>query len=306
MLTEQLTDRLKERKIEYRPGYALSGCGTFRIGGPADLWIQPSGTEAFIEAARICREEGCPVTVIGNGSNSLFPDEGIRGAVIGTKGLRDLIVQGGELRAGAGVMLPRLALEARNAGLAGLNFLSGIPGTVGGATAMNAGCYGSSMGSVLDRALVMDLSDGHTEIWTARKFGFGERDSVLLHDPSIVVLEVFFRLLPGDRKALFEEAEQMQKKRAGSQPLEDPSAGSVFKRHGAEAVSRLIDLCGLKGTRVGGAEVSPKHAGFIVNRGQATAEDVKALIRIIQDRVKAEYGFVPEPEIRIFPPEGGR
>lgn len=303
---ERLAEQLRQLNIDCREEYPLSRCGTFRIGGPADLWIQPDSAQSLAKAVRLCREAGVSVTVIGNGSNSLFPDAGIRGAVVQTKGLCALTVQDGEVSAGAGVMLPRLALEARRAGLKGLNFLSGIPGTVGGAIAMNAGCYGSCMADVLRDAQVMDLSDGHTETWTPAQLGFGERDSILLHDPTKLVLEAVFRLEPGDRETLASEAEQMQKKRADTQPLQDPSAGSVFKRHGTEAVSRLIDLCGLKGTRVGDAEVSLKHAGFIVNRGQATSADVLALIRIVQGRVLESYGFEPEPEIRIFRPEGGR
>ena len=303
---ERLAEQMRQLNIDCRVAYPLSRCGTFRIGGPAELWIQPDSEQAMTEAVRLCRENGTSVTVIGNGSNSLFPDEGIRGAVIQTKGLGSLMVRNGEVTADAGVMLPRLALEARNAGLQGLNFLSGIPGTVGGAVAMNAGCYGSCMADVLYEARVLDLSDGRTETWKPADFRFGERDSILLHDPFKILLEAVFRLVPGDRETLAAEAEQMQKKRADTQPLQDPSAGSVFKRHGTEAVSRLIDLCGLKGTRVGDAVVSEKHAGFIVNRGQATSEDVQKLIRIVQNRVAESYGFEPEPEIRIFRPEGGR
>ena len=291
---------LEDASIKYEKGTRLSSLCTFRIGGEADLLIRPRNEDEIVKAASACRKWNVPYWILGNGSNTLFSDAGLRGAVILTKDANEIRVGQNEISASCGAMLPVLCARARQAGLTGLNFASGIPGTVGGAVFMNSGCYGDCIGNCVKTIRCFDTRTGAVFETGREDAAFGIRDSIFQKKPEWVILGATFELTKGDARALEEEAEALKEKRASSQPLDLPSAGSVFKRtEGQEPVARLIDLSGLKGRRVGDAAVSGKHAGFIVNCGHASSRDVLELIRIVRDEIENRYGFVPEIEIRV-------
>lgn len=270
---------------------------TFRIGGPADVLIQPSCAQEVVAAVCAAQEMGQPVYVMGNGSNLLVRDGGMDGVVVllGEKMSR-IECDGRRLRAQAGAMLARLSREALNAGLKGLVFASGIPGTVGGAVAMNAGAYGGQMADVLTRALV--YANGKAEWMTREQLEMGYRTTKPLREGGIV-LEAEFELETGDFETLSAETAELARKRREKQPLSLPSAGSTFKRPEGHFAGALIEQAGLKGASVGGAQVSKLHAGFVVNTGGATAKDVAGLVKRIQDEVYRMSGVMLEPEIRM-------
>ncbi|NLG53321.1 MAG: UDP-N-acetylmuramate dehydrogenase [Clostridiales bacterium] len=270
---------------------------TFGIGGPAEVLIQVNTKDAARAAARALKEYDITPCVIGNGSNILVSDEGIRGAVMKIC-CGEYRVSGNTVYAGAGATLNKLAAAARDAGLSGLEFAYGIPGTVGGAVYMNAGAYGGQIADVLRASEYLDGS-GKAGMFSKDEHGFGYRDSVYMHG-EYIILEAEFALNNGEISEIDEKMRDYLKRRRDSQPLELPSAGSVFKRPAGNYAGALIEKCGLKGSRIGGAEVSEKHAGFIVNRGGATCEDVKRLIEHIRETVLREYGIMLECEIRII------
>ncbi len=270
---------------------------TFRVGGPADIMIQPSSPEETVDAIRTVKEAGVPVFVMGNGSNLLVKDGGMEGVVVllGEK-MSEIRREGTRLYAQAGAMLSRLSREALNAGLEGLVFASGIPGTVGGAVVMNAGAYGGEMKDVLVRARVL-LND---EIrWMSKdELEMGYRTTRPLREGGIV-LEAEFELKEGDKDALTAQTQELARKRREKQPLTLPSAGSTFKRPTGYFAGALIEQAGLKGASVGGAQVSTLHAGFVVNTGNATAGDILGLIEHVQKVVYGINGVMLEPEVRI-------
>lgn len=270
---------------------------TFGIGGPAEVLIQVNTKDAARAAARALKEYDITPCVIGNGSNILVSDEGIRGAVMKIC-CGEYRVSGNTVYAGAGATLNKLAAAARDAGLSGLEFAYGIPGTVGGAVYMNAGAYGGQIADVLRASEYLDGS-GKAGMFSKDEHGFGYRDSVYMHG-EYIILGAEFALKSGEISEIDEKMRDYLKRRRDSQPLELPSAGSVFKRPAGNYAGALIEKCGLKGYRIGGAEVSEKHAGFIVNRGGATCEDVKRLIEHIRETVLREYGIMLECEIRII------
>ncbi len=278
----------------------LSGCSTFRIGGPARYLAEPVTTGQLILCLQTANRFGIPYLVIGNGSNLLFADAGYAGVVILTGGVREIRPTKTGFYATAGVKLASLAVAARGAGLTGLEFAHGIPGTVGGAVLMNAGAYGSEMKEIVSEVeFYRVLADERITIpGTAAEFGY--RTSLFAKDPDSVILGASVRLSPGDPAQIGARMEELAARRRQSQPLEFPSAGSVFKRPEGHFAGKLIEDCGLKGLRIGGAEVSLKHAGFIVNRGGATAADIRELIAEIQSRVFRETGVKLEPEIRFI------
>ncbi len=270
---------------------------TLRLGGPADWLVTPETEEELAGCLAEAREAGLPVTVIGQGSNLLVLDGGIRGAVIRTRGLRSLRREGNRIMAGCGVMMGTAAGAALEAGLTGLEFASGIPGTVGGGTVMNAGAYGGEMSQVVRAARIMDRS-GAVSIWTREQLDFGYRHSGLQGREEIVT-EVTFELTPGNPEEIRETMARLNRQRAEKQPLDLPSAGSTFKRPQGGYAAALIDQCGLKGFAVGGASVSEKHAGFLVNQGDSAADYLK-LVREVQRIVLEKTGIRLEPEIRIL------
>ena len=273
---------------------------TFRIGGPAACMALPRSAQQLSELLVFAREREVPVLLLGGGSNLLCPDEGLDCLVIKTKeGLTNLELIGeNRIRAGSGVTMARLAQFAAQNGLAGLEFAQGIPGTVGGGIYMNAGAYGGEMSQVVVRSEAVSRA-GEYRTLSGMEHGFSYRKSAYM-DTGEVVVSAEFVLAPDEPSAIRERMQDLASRRREKQPLEYPSAGSAFKRPEGAYAAALIDQCGLKGLQVGGAAVSEKHAGFIVNLGGATADDVKQLIALVQQRVEKETGFCLEPEIRIL------
>lgn len=269
---------------------------SFRIGGPAALMAFPAGREQAAAAVQAAAEVGIEPFFLGNGSNLLAADGRIDRFLIKTSLLRRCRIREDRMDADGGLTLARLAVKAREAGLSGLEFAHGIPGTLGGAVTMNAGAYGGEMAQVVRRVTVLN-ADGTTE--RTEHFDFGYRHSAF-SDGRRLILGATLALAPGDPAVIAARMEELGAKRREKQPLDLPSAGSAFKRPEGYFAAALIDQCGLKGTQIGGAQVSEKHAGFIVNRGGATCADVLALVELVRDRVRAQTGVELEPEIKVL------
>ena len=275
---------------------------TFRIGGPADAFVAPKTEEELISVLRFAQKNNIPHNVIGNGSNLLVADEGIRGMVITTLSLcHDVPVvrEGNTLRATAGIRLSKLANFACENSLGGLAFAHGIPGTLGAAIGINAGAYDGEMKDVVVAATYLD-AEGNVKTTTGAELDFGYRHSRFCETDD-VILSATLELHPEPRENIAARISELNEKRRAKQPLELPSAGSAFKRPAVGYAAQLIDECGLKGKRVGDAQVSEKHAGFVVNLGNATAKDVKELMSYIVETVKKEKEITLEPEIRFIP-----
>ena len=275
---------------------------SFRVGGPAKRMAFPDRGEQLVLLLDQAERLGARPLVIGNGTNLLAPDEGLDRLVIDTSTGMDRLEAGdasGTVTAEAGVSLARLADFACRQGLTGLEFAHGIPGTVGGAVCMNAGAYGGEMAQVVSEVSALFPEAGIRTL-SGADLAFGYRRSFLTEYSDAVVLRAVFRLIDGDPDAIRASMRELMEKRRASQPLEWPSAGSTFKRPEGHFAGTLIDQCGLKGLTVGGAQVSEKHAGFVINRGGATAADVEALIRKIQSAVLEQTGVALEPEVKII------
>ncbi len=271
---------------------------TFRVGGPADVLFLPEGEDQLIEALKAARQAGVDAHVIGNGSNLIVRDGGVRGLVIAIgEGMSSVRREGDTVVAQAGASLARVAGFAQGEGLSGLEFASGIPGTLGGGCAMNAGAYGGQLSDVLIDARVL-MGDRCVTLDNAG-MAMGYRTSLPLRQGGIV-LSARFALKPDDPAAILERMKELNARRRDKQPLNLPSAGSTFKRPEGHFAGALIEQAGLKGRGVGGAQVSEKHAGFIVNTGGATAADVLALIGLVQDEVQARSGIRLETEVRVL------
>lgn len=272
---------------------------SFHIGGPADVLAMPQ-TEAELQALLVkATEAGVPVTLIGNGSNLLVLDKGIRGLVIklGNQ-LKEISVQGTEICFGSGVSLAQASKKAAELGLTGMEFAVGIPGSIGGAVYMNAGAYDGEMSKVVKSVHVLN-ADGTLEVLEADALGFSYRHTALQGSGKIVT-KVVLELLPGEKDAILEKMDGFSQSRISKQPLELPSAGSMFKRPPGYYAGTLIDQTGLKGYTVGGAQVSTKHAGFVVNIGGATAADVLQLIADVQAKIMSVHGVQLEPEVLVL------
>ncbi|MDD3346495.1 UDP-N-acetylmuramate dehydrogenase [Oscillibacter sp.] len=275
---------------------------SFRIGGPARRMAFPKNGEQLVLLRAIGQRCGGRPLVIGNGTNLLSPDEGVDRLVIETSAAFQEITEGetpAAVTAAAGASLARLADFACRRGLGGLEFAHGIPGTVGGGVCMNAGAYGGEMKQVLQSAVVLFPEEGVRTL-SCDALDLSYRHSLLTDRPDAVVLRATFQLTVGDATKIRENMRDLMARRKASQPLEWPSAGSTFKRPTGHFAGTLIDQCGLKGLQVGGAQVSEKHAGFLINRGGATCADVTALIEAVQARVFAQTGVRLEPEVRII------
>ncbi len=272
----------------------------FRIGGSAELAVFPESREQLTQALSVLRAAKLRVSIIGNGTNVVFPDEGLDGAVVFTERCRAFSVDGRQITADAGCSLASLAVAAREASLSGLEFAHGIPGTLGGAVRMNAGAYGGCMGDVCISSDCYNMSTGEIHTVCRTEHAFGYRTSIYANHPEYIVLGAALTLQEGEKEEIGERMRELSARRRASQPLEFPSAGSVFKRPEGYFAGKLIEDCGLKGYRIGGAEVSQKHAGFIVNRGDATARDVKTLVAHIRQRVMDETGVLLECEIQFL------
>ncbi len=278
----------------------LSRHTSFRIGGPAALFVKPSDEEQLAQVLRFAASREILPRILGAGTNVLAPDEGLRELVVCTKdallGLSDL--GGGKIEAYAGETLSKTAVFAKNLGLTGLEFAHGIPGTVGGGVYMNAGAYGGEMKQVSVQTAVLTM-DGEKQVFSGEAQGFSYRTSAFEKMDAIIVKTVL-QLAPGSKEEIAARMQELIEKRRASQPLELPSAGSTFKRPEGAFAGALIQEANLKGVSVGGAQVSEKHAGFVVNTGGATAEDVKRLIALVQKRVFETSGFTLQPEVRIW------
>jgi len=273
---------------------------TFRVGGPADVLVNIDSANEIAIALRAAKTAGVPVTIIGNGSNLLVRDGGIRGLVVRISRAMSAVTREGDvLSAQAGAALPAVAGFAQRNGLQGLAPLAGIPGTIGGGVIMNAGAYGGELSQVVTRVDAIALSDGKPIAFEGDALGFSYRHSAMM-DAGVIVTDVTLRLSPGDPDAIAAQTEELLAARREKQPLELPSAGSTFKRPQGAFAAKLIQDAGLKGLRVGDAQVSEKHAGFIVNLGSATASDILALMDEVIRRVRDASGVTLEPEVRIL------
>lgn len=272
---------------------------TFRIGGPADLFVTPGSIQAVADSIRICKETQTPCAVIGNGSNLLVSDTGYRGVIIQIgRNLNQVSVNGEEIRAQAGAMLSVIAKTALSESLTGFEFASGIPGTLGGAAVMNAGAYGGEMKDVLTEVTVL-TREGEIRTIPAEKLEMRYRTSLAAKN-GWIILEAVLKFQKGDAEAIRGRMEELKMQRVTKQPLDLPSAGSTFKRPEGYFAGKLIMDAGLRGFTVGGAQISEKHCGFVVNKGGATAEDVRNLICAVQKKVQEDAGVKLEPEVKFL------
>ena len=272
---------------------------TFRIGGPAEVFVMPGNLEEMQRILEICRTEDLPYFILGNGSNLLVSDRGYRGVVIQLdRNFGEVKVEGTEIHASAGALLSTIAVAARRASLTGFEFAGGIPGTLGGAVVMNAGAYGGEMKDVLRKVMVMDQSGKVFEI-PAEELQMGYRTSII-KTAGYIVLGAVLSLKEGNLEEIKMLTRKLSEQRTSKQPLEYPSAGSTFKRPEGYFAGKLIMDSGLRGYRVGGAQVSEKHCGFVINTGDATAEDVCSLMKHVTEIVYAKFGVTLEPEVKFL------
>ena len=270
---------------------------TFRVGGPADYFVMPETKDEIRRIITVCRECGTPFYIIGNGSNLLVSDKGYRGVIIQLyKEMSKIETEGNVIRAEAGASLARVANAALEAGLTGFEFASGIPVTLGGACVMNAGAYGGEMKDVLLSVTAL-AADGEFLTIPKDRLELGYRTSVFARKGYIVV-EALLELKEGSKEAIRQKMEELREKRITKQPLEYPSAGSTFKRPEGYFAGKLIQDAGLRGYRVGGAQVSEKHCGFVINCGNASAADVDELMKQVSAKVEEQFGVTLEPEVK--------
>ena len=268
-----------------------------RVGGPADFFVTPKAKEEVRDVIRICKEAGMPYYIIGNGSNLLVSDAGYRGVIVQIyKEMNEVKVEGDLVKAQAGALLSGIAAKALGAELSGFEFASGIPGTIGGACVMNAGAYGGEMKDVLESVTVL-TGEGKIIELGRNELELGYRTSVIAKK-GYIVLGAVLKLERGDGEKIKTYMDELKEKRVTKQPLEYPSAGSTFKRPEGYFAGKLIEDAGLRGFQVGGAQVSEKHCGFVINRDHATAADIMELMRQVQIRVKENSGVDLEPEVK--------
>ena len=271
---------------------------TFKIGGPADLFVLPGNADEVKKTLEVLKTAGMPYFILGKGSDLLVDDAGYRGAIVSLERFDRTRVEGTKLVAGAGATLKDVCAAAQAAGLSGLEFACGIPGSVGGAAFMNAGAYDGVTADVLESLVAID-ADGNMRTYQNAELDFGYRRS-RVRTEGLIVLEVTYALKQGDKAEIQAKMDDLTRRREEKQPLEYGSAGSTFKRPEGFFAGKLITDAGLKGYRVGDAAVSMKHAGFVVNLGHATAKDVHAVIGHVQDEVLKQFGVFLEPEVRFL------
>jgi UDP-N-acetylmuramate dehydrogenase len=289
---------LNEKNIKFVRDMSVESLSTFKIGGIAAIAIFPSSPQELCDAALALRDMQIKFEVIGNASNILFGFEKYNGALIFTSGIDAYTVENEKIYAECGASLVRMSNLAREGSLAGLEFACGIPARVGGACVMNAGAHGSAMSDIVEYTDALDVSAGERVRIYDNHYGY--RKSIYLENPSLICLGASMKLSAGNKDEIAEKMRENSEKRKASQPLSLPSAGSYFKRPEGDFAGRLIDECGLKGERIGGAEVSPKHAGFIVNVGNASFYDVLALEEKIKERVMSRFGVELCREVRLI------
>ena len=270
---------------------------TFRVGGPAACFLTPSTKEQIREILHICQEEKTPYFILGNGSNLLVSDQGFDGVVLQVyKNMNQVTVEGEHLRVQAGALLSATARKALEAGLTGMEFAAGIPGTMGGAVVMNAGAYGGEMKDILESVTVL-TPEGEQKELKNEELQLGYRTSVV-KEKGYIVLEAVLSLKKGDPEAIKSRMDELKEQRVTKQPLEYPSAGSTFKRPEGYFAGKLVQDAGLRGFRVGDAMVSEKHCGFVINAGEATAAQVDELMKQVSAKVREQFGVTLEPEVK--------
>ncbi|MBR3988776.1 MAG: UDP-N-acetylmuramate dehydrogenase [Clostridia bacterium] len=290
------SQELDKLNIEYSENVPMKEHTSFKIGGNAEFLVMVKNLCELKAVISLCRENNVPYMLIGNGSNLLINDRGIKGAVIRLDGdFKNIIINDDEITAGAGASLTKLCLDAYKASLTGLEFGYGIPGSVGGAVYMNAGAYGGEMKDVIVSCTHLD-KELNVGTFSLEDLDLSYRHSAYMKD-EYIILSVNLKLAKGDGSLIKSRMDELMAKRMDKQPLEYPSAGSVFKRPEGAFAAALIEECGLKGRSVGGAQVSEKHSGFIVNKGGATCQDVLDLVKIVQDEVKEKTGYELKREI---------
>ncbi|MBC2582825.1 UDP-N-acetylmuramate dehydrogenase [Clostridium sp. DJ247] len=271
---------------------------SFKVGGPVDILVTPENSQQVLDIIKLCKDDNVPYYIIGNGSNLLVKDGGIRGVVIKLSKLDKITVNGETINSESGVELKKVSDIALDNSLTGFEFACGIPGSVGGAVAMNAGAYNGEISQVIESAKVID-NNGNIKVLNKDELELGYRmSSILKYD--YTVLEVTFKLEVGEYHKIKNRIEELNNRRNDKQPLEYPSAGSTFKRPEGYFAAKLIEDAGLKGMNVGDAEVSTKHSGFIINKGNATAADILNLIKIVQKKVKDSFNVELCTEVRII------
>ncbi len=294
------TDKLDLLGVEYLRDVLLSERSSFRIGGACDIAVYPHNDAQLCAALKLADEMHIRRMVVGNCSNILFDDNGFRGVLIFTKKIKNIDINGECMSVGCGNSLFSVAVAARDASLSGLEFAYGIPGSCGGAVCMNAGAYGGEMADVTESVKVYDAHTDKVETLSCDEMKFDYRKSIIGRGERYIVLGAEFRLRKDEKSKISEMMNDYMHRRTDKQPLDFPSAGSVFKRSAPTVYTgKLIEECGLKGYAIGGAQVSEKHAGFIINKGGATADDVKKLIEHIRKTVSDRYGISLECEIRM-------
>lgn len=294
-LYQKLTEWMPEERVKKEEPMRLHT--TFRVGGPADLFVSPNSVEEVCKVTALCREEGVPYYIMGNGSNLLVSDQGYRGVIIQFyKEMNDISVEGTLLRAQAGALLSAVANRALSESLTGFEFAAGIPGTLGGACVMNAGAYGGEMKDVLKTVTVL-TQEGEVLTLSNEELELGYRTSVIVRK-HYIVLEAEIALSEGKKEEIQAVMDDLKERRITKQPLEYPSAGSTFKRPEGYFAGKLIQDAGLRGFQVGGAQVSEKHCGFVINKDHATAAEIAELIRQVSEKVEAQFGVKLEPEVK--------
>lgn len=285
--------------IHVRINEPMSKHTSFQIGGNADIFITPTSIDSLSQVITFCRNRNIDYYVMGNGSNLLVSDKGYRGVIIQIyKQMKHIEICGEQMRVQSGLLLSTLSKRAHQAGLTGLEFASGIPGTVGGAIYMNAGAYGGEMNHVVIEATVVN-QEGVIAVLKRDELELGYRHS-RLHETGEVVVDVLLQLQKGDKALIQSKMEELDTQRKTKQPLEYPSAGSTFKRPVGYYAGQLIMEAGLSGYRIGDAMVSEKHCGFVINVGRATCEDVLSLIELVKSKIDEKFGVTIEPEVRII------
>ena len=293
----RLTEILPEDRIKEEEPMRLHT--TFRVGGPARFFVMPKTAEELQGIIACCRETQVPYYIIGNGSNLLVSDQGYEGVVVQIfKEMNEIRIEGEEIVAQAGALLSAVAARAAEASLTGFEFAAGIPGTLGGACVMNAGAYGGEMKDVVVSCRYITEKGDIKEI-PLEKMELSYRHS-FFSERNLCITSVKMKLAKGEREKIKDRMDTLMERRKDKQPLEYPSAGSTFKRPEGDFAARLIEVCGLKGTACGGAEVSTKHSGFIINKDNATFNDVMGVVEIVKQRVKEQTGVTLECEVLIM------
>ena len=296
MFLDEFKKIYKDEKIKVNE--KMSEHISFKVGGPADILLEPVEVDQLVKSIDICKKNNIPFIVIGNGSNLLVKDGGIRGVVIELSNINKIEINGEKIKAYCGSLLKDVSDVALNNSLTGFEFACGIPGSVGGAVFMNAGAYDGEIKNVIESADVLD-KQGNVITLSKDELGLGYRTSKVMKE-GLIVISATFGLANGDKQKIHDRIEDLNNRRQEKQPLEYPSAGSTFKRPEGYFAGKLIQDAGLKGFELGGAAVSAKHSGFLINKNNATAKEILDLIKYVQDEVKEKFGVDLYPEVRIL------